>query len=67
MSMSRTGTAIRIGPERWAGPEWTRHIAGKAMADRAAPRPQALAAAMAPELTQTAWWKRAVAEMPFAA
>ncbi|GGG28607.1 hypothetical protein GCM10010964_15680 [Caldovatus sediminis] len=67
MSTSKTGTATQIGPQRWAGPEWTRHVAGKALADRAAPRPLGLAAAMVPELTQTGWWKRAVAETPFVA
>jgi hypothetical protein len=27
-------TAERISRTRWSGPEWTRHIAGKAMAER---------------------------------
>jgi hypothetical protein len=31
-------TAVKIGPSRWAGPEWTCHIAGKAMAERDAKR-----------------------------
>ena len=30
--------AAKIGPTRWAGPEWSRHIAGKAMAERDAKR-----------------------------
>jgi hypothetical protein len=31
-------TAARISPTRWSGPEWSRHIAGKAMAERDAKR-----------------------------
>lgn len=31
-------TAVKIAPQRWSGPEWSRHIAGKAMAERAAKR-----------------------------
>jgi hypothetical protein len=31
-------TAVRIAPTRWSGPEWSRHIAGKAMAEREAKR-----------------------------
>lgn len=33
-------TAVKIGPTRWVGPEWSRHIAGKAMAERDAKRAQ---------------------------
>jgi hypothetical protein len=32
--------AIRIGPQRWSGPEWSRHIAGKALAERDTKRAQ---------------------------
>lgn len=32
--------AVRIAPQRRSGPEWSRHIAGKAMAERDAKRAQ---------------------------
>lgn len=32
--------AVKIGPQRWSGPEWSRRIAGKAMAERDARRAQ---------------------------
>lgn len=33
-------TAEKVGAQRWSGPEWARHIAGKALAEqRAKPVP----------------------------
>ncbi len=29
-----TITAVKIGPTSWSGPDWYRHIAGTAMAER---------------------------------
>jgi hypothetical protein len=44
--------AGQIGPQRWAGPEWIRHIGGKVLAEqlRAASKPAPVS------------WKEALAE-----
>ena len=55
-------TASRIGDSRWSGPEWARHIAGKAMTERMAPPRRT---SVLPELMETAWWKRAVVDLTF--